>query len=415
MLKKIATILIILLLGIALTPSVFGGFKTANEIDNEFLIYDKYNHYEDTLIYNGTYENTTFYGSHYLTCDYEAGWEKRIILFFPNITVDYANVTIYVHLYGNAPSSEDFNVSIYRLTNHYDPTFVSWTNRTENIPWSTSGGDYNSTELDNVFVTSITYYHYYWDVTDFYWAVSNGTYTNYGFIIKTIESGHSTFYSSNKTGITDEKLPSLLVQQKYYQPELKATSYKITPNNPMANTTIDLNVTIENRGNVDSEQFNISYFIDDVLIQNTTISGISGNYTIIYDNITYDASGKWSNHTFKVQIDSLNETFETNENNNNITIDIFFIYSIYEYPNEGQDTDLYEDVWNLEGYSNLTSKLASAIYSDITHCEALSWKNDTSGWWYTYWPGIGFIEDELINFGDGLFILVDADTTWDHV
>lgn len=81
----------------------------------------------------------------------------------------------------------------------------------------------------------------------------------------------------------------------------------------------------------------------------------------------------------------------------------------------GQSTNLYEDVWNLKGYAGASPKLASTILSEITNCTALSWKNATSGYWYTYWPGIGFTEDEHLNYGDGLFILVDADTTWDHV
>lgn len=80
----------------------------------------------------------------------------------------------------------------------------------------------------------------------------------------------------------------------------------------------------------------------------------------------------------------------------------------------GQYTNLYEDKWNLEGYSGGSPKLASTIYSEISNCTALVWKNDTSGYYYTYWPGIGFTEDEYINYGDGVFILVDADTTWDH-
>ena len=87
---------------------------------------------------------------------------------------------------------------------------------------------------------------------------------------------------------------------------------------------------------------------------------------------------------------------------------------IYYTGGSGETTPIYQDVWNLEGFANSTSKLASTIYSEIDNCTALSWKNDVSGYWYTYWPSLGLVEDAYLEFGDGLFILTDQDTTWDH-
>ena len=86
---------------------------------------------------------------------------------------------------------------------------------------------------------------------------------------------------------------------------------------------------------------------------------------------------------------------------------------IYNYTYSAGITTLAKDVWNLKGFSG-EHKLASTIYSEITNCSAISWKNATSGYWYTYWPSLGLTEDEYLEFGDGLFILTDQDTTWDH-
>ena len=82
--------------------------------------------------------------------------------------------------------------------------------------------------------------------------------------------------------------------------------------------------------------------------------------------------------------------------------------------NEGKSTTIIKDIWNLEGYANATTKNASTLYSEITNCTALSGKNATTGYWYTYWPEYGIVEDFDVEFGDGLFILTSADTTWDH-
>ena len=87
---------------------------------------------------------------------------------------------------------------------------------------------------------------------------------------------------------------------------------------------------------------------------------------------------------------------------------------IFYISGSGTSTNLVKDVWNLKGFNNATSKLASTIYSEITNCKALSWKNATSGYYYTYWPEYGMLEDEYLSFGDGLFILTSQNTTWDH-
>ena len=87
---------------------------------------------------------------------------------------------------------------------------------------------------------------------------------------------------------------------------------------------------------------------------------------------------------------------------------------VYNYTYSAGDSNIYKDVWNLKGYAGSSPKLASTIYSDITNCTAISWKNATTGYWYTYYPSLGLTEDAYLEFGDGLFILTSEDTTWDH-
>lgn len=90
-----------------------------------------------------------------------------------------------------------------------------------------------------------------------------------------------------------------------------------------------------------------------------------------------------------------------------------FVRFYHEDANEGSATTITKDIWNLEGFVNLSSKKASAIYSEISNCKAIVYKNST-GYYYTYAPTWGLLEDYDISFGDGLFILTTADTTWDH-
>lgn len=76
------------------------------------------------------------------------------------------------------------------------------------------------------------------------------------------------------------------------------------------------------------------------------------------------------------------------------------------------EIDLKDNYWNLKSYTNSINTYSPAIFSEIPNCTALSGKHDTSGYWYTYWPSLGLIENWTIKPGDGLFILTDDDGTW---
>lgn len=88
-------------------------------------------------------------------------------------------------------------------------------------------------------------------------------------------------------------------------------------------------------------------------------------------------------------------------------------YEFHYISGSGKSTDLKKDIWNLKGYIGASAKNASTIYSEISNCKAISGKNST-GYWYTYAPTWGIIENWDLVFGDGLFIVTTANTTWDH-
>ena len=95
-----------------------------------------------------------------------------------------------------------------------------------------------------------------------------------------------------------------------------------------------------------------------------------------------------------------------------ILVEINVTWEIGNYTNS---TTLYANKYNPVVYAGVTASDASTIYSAITNCTAIMGKNITTGYWYTYWPGIGLIENFDIIFGDGLFILVSKASSWNHV
>ena len=333
-------------------------------------------------------------------------------------------------------------LDLYRLTKHFDSHRANWT-VADIEDWTNPGGDYAGVIIDSItkgFDSGDDRYNLSWDVTNTVLGWLNSSYENYGFLLKArdenttnvqIFESESNHYGG-RSGI-DQWGPRLNIN--WTMPELQPMSIKITPNNPMANSTIDINVTIENRGGVDSSAFNVSYYIDDNFIQKNTLSGgLLGNRSLTYDNITYDASGKWGNHTFKVSIDIDNTTWESDETNNNITETIFLIFDYNPLDgysqgyadgyNQGYNegvanatsanvtTNITADKWTWLGYLNESSKISSILYSEIINCTYLVMQNTTTGYYYTYGPGIE--ESFTITFGSAVCILLLTDESWDH-
>jgi len=74
------------------------------------------------------------------------------------------------------------NVTVYRITSHWEENEATWANRTANATWSNSGGDYNGTAIYARSVGSV-YSWYNWTVTDLVRGWYNGTFNNTGMIL----------------------------------------------------------------------------------------------------------------------------------------------------------------------------------------------------------------------------------------
>lgn len=94
-----------------------------------------------------------------------------------------------------------------------------------------------------------------------------------------------------------------------------------------------------------------------------------------------------------------------------ILVEVDVTWEVYEYSVE---TTIEGEKWQPAAYTNTVNRSVTGIYTEVTNCTALSSKNHTSGYWYTYMPGVGLEETWDLAFGDGIFVLASSDTSWDH-
>ena len=103
--------------------------------------------------------------------------------------------------------------------------------------------------------------------------------------------------------------------------ELTLSSNDITysPDNPIDNTTITINATINNYGNADANNFKVELLIDAFPISNNTlyVKANSNNKTQFTWNTTY------GNHTISIKTDATSLITESNESNNLINKSIY--------------------------------------------------------------------------------------------
>ena len=211
--------------------------------------------------------------------------EIRTLMYFKDIEADFNNVTITLNLKIaiNGPTYDQGNLSVYRLTNNYTKHGSNWNNKSLNTAWLTPGGDYNSTPLDTKLVTSQTQAFFSFDVTNFYWDVSNGTYDNLGFLlmIDLNEVSNNTVIEIASSWSGNSKINYPYIDVEYQQP---------TP--PTTSITADkwtwlgfVNETGKTLATLYSEISNCQY----VCAQNTTTgvyytygAGITDDFTVTY-------------------------------------------------------------------------------------------------------------------------------------
>lgn len=81
-------------------------------------------------------------------------------------------------------------------------------------------------------------------------------------------------------------------------------------------------------------------------------------------------------------------------------------------PTPPPTANISSNTWSWIGYLNETSKTGATLYSEITNCTYLVMQNTTTGYYYTYGPGI--TESFTVEYGSAVCVLTSTDTTWDH-
>ena len=174
---------------------------------------------KDTYLVSGSPNQN--YGAS-VDMDIKGDDNRRVLMEFDlsgipaNSIIKTATLTLYVISTGAPPNPV---VNVTRVTRAWDEGTgtgsitkdgATWDNATGNNKWTTSGGDFDSKIWATTTITGANRY-YSWDVAELVRSWANGTYSNYGMLIRTdtTSSGTTTFASSDNTNAS--RRPNLTV------------------------------------------------------------------------------------------------------------------------------------------------------------------------------------------------------------
>jgi len=110
-------------------------------------------------------------------------------------TVTDAKLQVYV----NAPAIDNITVKVYRVTSDWIESEATWNNKSAASIWTSSGGEYNSNELDSIIITNASAGYYNFSVTDAARGWVNSSYSNYGVIFIAPNTAAGNFISMDST------------------------------------------------------------------------------------------------------------------------------------------------------------------------------------------------------------------------
>ena len=137
-------------------------------------------------------------------------------------------------------------IHLHRITNSWVESQVSWNERNAGVPWNTPGGDYITATTVATFTPNIDKQHRQINITSVTQGWVNGTFTNYGLLLRSTGDNGEVKFKSKEEG-NSSKQSRLCVTYTLPQAELAVTK---TVNNPMPNVanTIAFTVTVTNNG-----------------------------------------------------------------------------------------------------------------------------------------------------------------------
>ena len=204
---------------------------------------------------------------------------RRILIEF-NLSSIPSNARITaanLKLYTTAKSAGDPVTDIYRLNRSWAESGVTWNKYDGTNSWTTAGGDFDSVKWATTTIAAVGWSS--WNITNLIQNWVNGSYSNYGMLVKSDTTGSGTANIASSDHSDSAKWPILELN---YTTPLNITFVSPTPNNT---TTINItsafiNVSLTN-GNASSAKLE-------------WINGGSTNYTMSNSsgsNWYYNVSG----------------------------------------------------------------------------------------------------------------------------
>ena len=125
-------------------------------------------------------------------------------------TIVSAKLQFYVNeSFGNS----NITIKAYRITSDWIESQATWNDKTTSVAWTSAGGDFNAQELGSVNVSNQSGIYYNLTITEAVRGWVNGTYNNYGIILKApnTAAGNYTYLASANETNTAQK-PKFIIE-----------------------------------------------------------------------------------------------------------------------------------------------------------------------------------------------------------
>jgi chitodextrinase len=139
-----------------------------------------------------------------------AGSERRILIGFDLSSIPPSSTVIssILRLYEMSTAASQ-TITVYRLTNSWVGSQVTWNQRSSGVSWSTAGGEYQNTALATFSPTIANQYRDI-DVTTVTQGWKNGSFSNQGFLLRSSGANGEVRFGSNEATTATQR-PQLCI------------------------------------------------------------------------------------------------------------------------------------------------------------------------------------------------------------
>lgn len=165
----------------------------------------------------------------------DPGSERRILIGFDLSSISPSSTIISstLRLYETTTVSNQ-TITLYRLTNSWVGSQVTWNLRSSGVAWSSTGGDYQNTALAT-FSPTISNQYRDMDVTTVTQNWVNGTFSNHGLLLRSSGANGEVRFGSNET-VTVGQRPQLCITYLQVPTATATFTATNTPANTATNT-----------------------------------------------------------------------------------------------------------------------------------------------------------------------------------